>query len=209
MRTRTSSLLWVATLAGALTLTAAGCRQDMHDQAKYEPLEASTLFADGAASRPLVAGTVPRGFLREDDALYRGTLPGGEFVTRSPVPVTLELLARGRNRFDIFCSPCHGRLGDGNGMIVQRGYKRPSSFHSDRLREAAPGYYFTVMSNGFGQMASYASQLGIEDRWAVAAYLRALQLSRATPREALSEADLAALADASASASSEAAEAAH
>ena len=121
-----------------------------------------------------------------NDWKYPGT-------SSSSVPVTLELLERGRNRYDIFCSPCHGRLGDGNGMIVQRGYKQPSSFHSERLREAAPGYYFTVMTDGFGQMSGYASQLKVTDRWAAAAYIRALQLSQSAPREMLAAADLAAL----------------
>jgi mono/diheme cytochrome c family protein len=177
----------------AIALLALGCRQDMQDQARFEPLEASPLFADGAASRMPVAGTVARGLLREDDRLYLGLEPSGDLLAELPVPLTADLLAHGRKSFEAFCAPCHDRLGEGRGMIVRRGFKQPNSFHEPRLREAAPGYFFTVMTNGFGQMSSYADKLTAEERWAVVAYIRALQLSQAAPRELLSDGDLAAL----------------
>lgn len=150
----------------------------MKDQARHEPLEQSAFFADGRSSRTLVEGTIPRGFLREDDALYRGVGPDGKFVARIPVPVDAALLERGRNRFQIFCTPCHSRLGDGNGMIVQRGYKQAASYHTDRMRAIEDGYFFDVITNGFGQMQGYAAQVKPEDRWAIVSYIRALQLSR-------------------------------
>jgi mono/diheme cytochrome c family protein len=184
----------------ALALLAAGCRQDMQDQAKLEPLEASNLFANGAASRTPVAGTVARGQLREDDRFYLGVEPSGDLLAELPVPLTPELLASGRKNFEAFCSPCHSRLGDGRGMIVRRGFKQPRSFHEPRLRDAVPGYFFNVMTNGFGEMASYADKLTPAERWAVVAYLRALQISQAAPRELLSADDLEALARAAESA---------
>ncbi len=183
-----SSRSAIALLAVAIPLLG-GCRQDMHDQAKYEPLEASPLFADGAASRTPVEGTVARGMLREDTRFYRGMEPDGSFVVEIPVPVTGELVARGRERFDIFCSPCHGRAGDGQGMIVRRGFKRPESLHVDRLLQVQDGYFYDVISNGFGQMSSYAAQVKPADRWAIVAYVRALQLSRRAPAEMLTAAE--------------------
>jgi len=160
-----------------MAAAASGCRQDMHDAAKYEPLEISAFFKDQRASRPLVAGTIPRGHLKEDKLLYTGR--EGEALSETfPFPVTAGVLARGHERFDIYCSPCHARTGEGNGMIVQRGYKKPPSLHEDRLRAMAPGYFFQVMTNGFVTMPSYALQVGAEDRWAIAAYIKALQLSR-------------------------------
>lgn len=183
---RTSTPLAVASLA-LLALT--GCRQDMHDQAKYEPYEASDFFADGEASRKLVPGTVPRGWLRDDGHLYRGVGDDGGFATTLPMPLSRELLERGRERYEIFCSPCHGRTGDGVGMIVQRGFKRPSSFHEARLRDMPYGYFFDVMTNGFGEMSSYSAQVPVEDRWAIAAYLRVLQSSRNMPVTELPEGD--------------------
>ena len=192
-RTSRRRLARAFTVLAAVTLLA-GCRQDMHDQAKYEALEASPLFDDGAASRRPVEGTVARGHLAADSALHQGLDATGELVTELPLPLTAELVARGRERYDIFCSPCHGRTGDGLGMIVRRGYKQPASFHEARLRQAAVGYYFNVMTNGFGQMSSYASQVPPRDRWAIAAYIRALQLAREVPREALAPRDLEALA---------------
>ena len=156
---------------------APGCRQDMHDQPKYQPLEASTFFDDGRASRPRVPGTIARGRL-DDDALYvTGKMDTG-LSDVFPAPVTRAMLERGHQRFDIYCTPCHDRAGTGRGMIVLRGYKQPSSFHEDRLRTMPPGYFFDVMSNGFGVMPSYAAQVPIDDRWAIAAYIRALQLSQ-------------------------------
>ncbi len=158
----------------------------MHDQAKYEPYEASDFFADGLSSRRPVEGTVARGWLREDSHLYRGIGADGSFAKTLPVPATRDLLARGRERFEIFCSPCHGRVGDGRGMIVERGFKQPASFHDPRLRAMPVGYFFDVQTNGFGQMSSYASQVPVADRWAIAAYIQALQLSQNVPVEKLS-----------------------
>lgn len=173
---------------GALAL--AGCRQDMHDQAKVEPLEASAFFADGRASRAPVPGTVARGHLDDDPVLATGLDAAGEPVAELPVPVTRELLERGRERFEIFCTPCHDRVGTGQGMIVRRGYKRPQSFHTERLRTMPVGYFFDVATRGFGQMPSYARQVPVADRWAIAAYIRVLQLSQSAPVQELSQADL-------------------
>lgn len=158
-------------------LLLSGCRQDMHDQAKYEPLEQSDFFGDNRSSRPVVDGTVARGQLREDVHLYTGK-EGTQFVTEFPLPVTEELMARGQQRFNIYCTPCHDTTGSGNGMIVQRGFKRPPSFHIDRLRQVPVGYFYDVVTNGFGAMAGYADQVPVRDRWAIAAYIRALQLSQ-------------------------------
>jgi mono/diheme cytochrome c family protein len=167
----------VAMAIVVMTFAIAGCRQDMHDAPRYEPLEASTFFADGRGSRMLVANTVARGMLREDDHLYQGKI-GGELTDLFPMPVTEELMARGQERFDVFCSPCHGRTGQGNGMVVQRGFRAPPSYHEARLREAPAGYFFDVMTHGFGAMSDYAAQIPVNDRWAIAAYIRALQRSQ-------------------------------
>jgi len=161
----------------AVSLAMAGCRQDMHDAPSYDPLQATTFFANGAASRMLVANTVPRGLLREDTHLNEGKVDG-QLATTFPMPVTAEVMARGQERFNVFCSPCHGRTGSGNGMVVQRGFRAPPSYHEDRLRNAPVGYFFDVMTNGFGAMQDYASQVPVADRWAIAAYIRALQLSQ-------------------------------
>ena len=161
----------------AVALALAGCRQDMHDAPRYEPLEANTFFANGSASRMLVANTVPRGLLREDTHLNEGKVDG-RLATTFPMPVTADVMARGQERFNVFCSPCHGRTGSGNGMVVQRGFRGPPSYHEDRLRNAPVGYFFDVMTNGFGAMQDYASQVPVADRWAIAAYIRALQLSQ-------------------------------
>jgi mono/diheme cytochrome c family protein len=161
----------------ALGLALAGCRLDMHDAPRYDPLEASAFFADGRASRPLVANTVARGALRLDEHLYEGKVDG-ELTDAFPVPVTTEMMARGQERFNIYCAPCHGQTGQGNGMIVQRGFRAPASYHEERLRNAPVGYFFDVMTNGFGAMQDYAAQVPVADRWAIAAYIRALQLSQ-------------------------------
>lgn len=154
-----------------------GCRQDMHDQARYEPLEKSEFFADGRASRPLIPGTVARGQLQTDSHFYTGKV-AGQLVQTMPLPVTHTLLERGQERYNIYCAPCHDRVGNGEGMIVRRGFRHPPSFHIDRLREAPIGHFFDVMSHGFGAMADYAAQIPPPDRWAIAAYVRALQLSQ-------------------------------
>src|SRR5688572_25599241 len=149
----------------------------MHDAPRYEPLEASTFFSDGRASRALVANTVPRGHLREDEHLFTGKV-GGQLVTEFPMAVTAEVMARGQERFDVFCAPCHGRTGDGTGMIVQRGFRQPPSYYEERLLNAPVGYLYDVMTSGFGAMQDYSAQVPVADRWAIAAYIRALQLSR-------------------------------
>lgn len=159
-----------------------GCRQDMHDQPKIKPLRQSEIFADRRSARPLVPGTVARGTLREDTAFYTGKL-GKEFVKEIPVTVTAELLDRGRTQFQVFCSPCHGRTGRGDGMVVQRGFKAPPSYHIGRLRQMPIGYFYDVIANGFGAMADYAAQVPPGDRWAIAAYVRALQLSQYAPAD--------------------------
>lgn len=161
---------------GCLVLIA-GCRQDMHDQPRFEPLEANSFFSDHRSARPILKGVVARGDLQEDDHLYKGQENGAP-ATRFPFPVTKDVLLRGQERFNIYCSPCHGPLGNGEGMIVQRGLKQPPSFHIDRLREAPAGYFFTVISNGFGVMFDYADRVAPKDRWAIIAYIRALQLSQ-------------------------------
>jgi mono/diheme cytochrome c family protein len=161
----------------AVSLAVAGCRQDMHDAPRYEPLEASTFFANGQASRALVANTVARGLLREDTHLNEGKV-NGQLATNFPMPVTADVMARGQERFNVFCSPCHGKTGSGNGMVVQRGFRAPPSYHEERLRSAPVGYFFDVMTNGFGAMQDYSSQVPVADRWAIAAYIRALQLSQ-------------------------------
>jgi mono/diheme cytochrome c family protein len=155
----------------------AGCEQQMADQPRYEPLARSTFFGDNRAARPLVGGTVARGQLRSDELLYTGK-ERGKFVDTFPFPITRAVLARGQQRFNIFCSPCHDRVGTGQGMIVRRGYRAPPSFHMDRLRQAPAGHFFDVMTSGFGVMSDYAQQIQPEDRWAIVAYIRALQLSQ-------------------------------
>jgi hypothetical protein len=169
---------WMLTLCLLLfAFLISGCRQDMAEQPRYDPLEASTFFADGQSARPLIPGTVARGYLREDTELYTGK-SGKDFTHTFPFPVTQAVLERGRERYDIFCSPCHDRTGSGMGMIVRRGYTPPPSFHQDRLREAPVGYFFDVITNGFGAMPDYAAQIPPRDRWAIIAYIRALQLSQ-------------------------------
>ena len=149
----------------------------MHDQPKLKPLARSDFFADERASRPQVEGTIARGQLRDDSPFYTGKVDG-QLTDELPVPLTPELLATGRTRFDTFCAPCHGRTGEGNGMVVERGFKKPNSFHTERIRQMPIGHFFDAMTNGFGAMADYRAQVPVADRWAVAAYVRALQLSR-------------------------------
>ncbi len=149
----------------------------MHDQPRYEPLEASSFFEDGRASRPLLPGTVARDDLRADTPFYTGK-SGGTLVKDLPFPVTRQVLARGQERYDIFCAPCHDRVGSGLGIVVRRGFRPPPSLHTDRLREAPVGHFFEVMTHGSGAMADYAAQVSRRDRWAIAAYIRALQLSQ-------------------------------
>jgi len=171
LRTR---IFYVLTLFVAALVS---CRQEMADQPNYRPLVESDFFADGRSARPAIAGTVARGQLREDEQFYTGRL-GGEAAATFPFPVTRETLYHGQQRFDIFCSPCHDRVGNGQGMIVRRGFRAPPSLHIDRLRDSRPGYFFDVISRGFGTMPDYAEQIPPEDRWAIVAYIRALQLSQ-------------------------------
>jgi mono/diheme cytochrome c family protein len=166
----------VAALALA-AVVAAGCRQDMHDTPRYEAYEASDQFADGRASRIAPAGTVARGLLREDEALYTGKIEG-QTVDAIPFAITHADLRRGQQRYAIYCTPCHGQLGDGNGMVVQRGLRQAASYHQDRLREERIGYFYDVITNGFGAMQGYAEQVPVRDRWLIAAYIRALQYSQ-------------------------------
>lgn len=164
-------------LAGVFCLlTVAGCRQDMHNQPKYRPLRPSPLFADQSSARPLIEGTVARGTLQEDEAFFTGKT-GTATVKELPFQITDKDLDRGQERFNIFCTPCHDATGSGKGMVVQRGYRPPPSFHIDRLRSADPGYIFDVVTNGFGAMPDYRAQIDARDRWRIVAYVRALQLA--------------------------------
>lgn len=171
-----SGFRWFAVIA-AIVLES-GCRQDMHDQPKYKPLSVSSFFADGRSARPIPAGTVSRDQLDETDSIHTGNAPNGDFLDAIPAPVTEALLHRGQERYDIFCSPCHDLLGTGHGMVAQRGFKIPSDLSSDRVRNLPPGYIFQVITNGYQAMPDYEDQVPVEDRWAIVAYLRALELSR-------------------------------
>ena len=167
---------WIGFIFVGLVLEA-GCRTDMHVEPRYNPLAASSFFNDGRSERPLVDGTVARGQLRTNEHLYEGKV-NGQPATTFPFPITRQDLERGRERFNIYCTPCHGRLGDGNGVIVMRGLRPPPSYHIDRLRNAPLGHFFDVITNGYGAMYSYASRVPVEDRWRIIAYIRALQLSQ-------------------------------
>jgi len=176
-------------LAAVALAGIAGCRQDMHNQPKYIPLRASEFFTDGRSARLPVANTVGRDTRNEDTQFVKekelyldhyfftgkiGALEGDKF----PLPLTREVLERGQERFGIYCTPCHSRVGDGNGMIVSRGIKHPPSFHEERLKKAPIGHFYDVMTNGFGAMLNYSAQVKPEDRWAIAAYIRVLQVSQ-------------------------------
>jgi mono/diheme cytochrome c family protein len=181
------------TLLSCLALLGAGCRQDMHDQPKAKPQSKSNFFADGRTGRLPVEGTVARGDLREDDHLYRGKV-NGVFATTFPFRIDAAIMERGRERYTIYCTPCHGQTGLGNGMVVQRGFRtRAASHHIERLRLAPVGYWFDVITNGFGVMFGYAAQIPVKDRWAIIAYVRALQLSRNASIEDIPEAERPAL----------------
>jgi mono/diheme cytochrome c family protein len=158
-------------------IAVSGCRQRMADQPHQRPLDSSTFFADGMASRPIEPGTVARAGVEENPYVLTGKI-NGKPGAALPFPMTAALLARGQERYEIFCSPCHDRLGTGQGMIVRRGFRPARSFHEPRLRDAPAGHFFEVITLGFGPMPSYASQLSPRDRWAVIAYIRALQFSR-------------------------------
>ena len=163
--------------AMAAAMLLAGCRQDMQDQPKFIPQRGTTFFADGRSVRPQVAGTVARNQMHENEYFYTGMVSGKE-GDGFPIALTPEVMQRGQERYNIYCTPCHSRVGNGDGMIVQRGYRPAGDFHTDRLRNAPLGHFFNVMTNGYGAMPDYSAQLTPEDRWAVVAYIRALQLSQ-------------------------------
>jgi mono/diheme cytochrome c family protein len=183
----------VVALLALGSIGAMGCRQDMHDQPKLKPYRSSDFFADGSGMRALPAHTVAQGSLREDTHFFTGRMADGSMATELPMPMTKALLERGQDRFKIYCTPCHGQLGDGRGMVVRRGYKQPTSYHDERLRQVPIGYFFDVMTNGFAVMPSYAAQVAPADRWAIAAYIRALQLSQHVDAASLTAEQRAAL----------------
>jgi len=157
-------------------LVSTGCRRDMYDQPHYEPYEPSRFFADGTSSRPDIVGTVARGQLRGDSLYYEGKIDG-KLADVFPFPIDEATIETGRDRYMVFCTPCHGRLGDGRGMVVRRGFSPPPTFHSDYLRQKPVGHYFDVISHGYGAMYSYAARIPVQHRWAIAAYIRTLQYS--------------------------------
>lgn len=173
-----------------LVFALGGCRQDMHNQPRYKSLAATDFFGDGRSARPEIAGTMPRGrsslgvpdpaFLRVDQARYTGKI-NAEDIDYFPFPITPDDLQRGQQRFNIYCSPCHSRIGDGNGMVVRRGYRQAASYHTEKLMKAPVGHFFDVVTNGFGAMPSYATRVEPDDRWRIAAYIRVLQFSEAAP----------------------------
>jgi cytochrome c553 len=167
---------FLGAVCAVLVLT--GCRQDMYNQPRYKPYAADPFFADGASARPLPPHTVARGHADLDTGYFEGQTDEGKLLEALPMPVTRAMLDRGRERFDIYCAVCHGRTGEGNGMIVQRGFPSPPSYHIERLRNAPAGYLYHVISDGYGVMYSYAARVAPADRWAIVAYIRALQLSR-------------------------------
>jgi cytochrome c len=173
---------WICVYLWLIALIA--CRQDMHNQPRYKPLAATEFFGDGRSARPEIEGTVARGHLRIDQARYTGKVNDQE-VDYFPFPITRADLERGQERFNIFCSPCHSRIGDGNGMVVRRGFRQAASYHTQRLIDAPVGHFFFVMTNGFGAMPSYGSRIEPDDRWRIAAYVRVLQFSQNAPLDAV------------------------
>lgn len=191
-RNRFRLLLLIAGVCG-ICVGGTSCRRDMQDQPRMKPYRGTTFFSDGLSGRPPIPGTVARGFLRSDSEYYTGKKSGpsvsapntntaenpfADDTDTFPFPVTEETVRRGRERYDIFCSVCHGLTGNGDGMIVRRGFRRAASFHDDRLRQAPVGHFFDAITNGWGAMPPYASQIPVQDRWAIVAYVRALQLSQ-------------------------------
>jgi len=169
---RVCFLLLTATVAAGTA-----CRVDMHVQPRYDPYQPSTFFADGRSERPMVPGTVAHGMLRTDELRYTGSV-NGVVANEFPFPITRADLARGQERFNIYCTPCHDYTGSGHGMLPQRGFQQPPSYHLQRLRDAPVGHFFQVITNGYGAMYSYADRVAPDDRWRIAAYIRALQLSQ-------------------------------
>jgi len=164
-----------ASFSGMILL--AGCRQDMHNQPKFYPQRGTTFYADGRSVRPQVENTVARGQLNEDDYFHTGLMNGQE-GNALPFPVNMDVLARGQEQYNVYCTPCHSRVGNGAGMIVQRGYAKAGNFHTARLLSAPLGHFFNVITNGYGAMPDYSAQVTPEDRWAIVAYIKALQLSQ-------------------------------
>jgi hypothetical protein len=172
-----SKVSQAAVVLAAMSL--AGCaRLDMQDQPKYKPQRPSDFFADGRSDRPEPEGTVARGSLDDDTAYYEGKDAAGKDIEAFPIAVDRVFVVRGQQRFDAFCAPCHGRIGNGLGMIVRRGFKQPPSYHIDRLRNAPVGHFYDVITNGYGAMLNYSQQVNVRDRWAIVAYIRALQYSQ-------------------------------
>jgi mono/diheme cytochrome c family protein len=167
-------------VAACLLVVAAGCRQDMHNTPTAQPLRESHFVKGVSSARPLVEGTIARGTLQDDAAFFTGK-SDAVLVNALPFPLTADVLDRGEQRYNIYCAPCHGVSGNGDGMIVKRGYRQPPSYHVERLRTAPLGHYYDVMTNGFGAMPDYRAQIAPRDRWAIAAYVRALQLSQHAP----------------------------
>jgi mono/diheme cytochrome c family protein len=176
LRSSRSRAITFIGLCASIVLLAA-CGENMRRNSRIKAYEPSAFYPDEQSARPVISGTVALGMLESDELLYTGKT-GGQDATEFPFPVTRGLLERGQNRYDIYCSPCHGLVGDGNGMIVQRGLSPPPSFHQQRLRDAPAGHFFDVITNGYGRMYSYAARVAPEDRWAIIAYIRALQLSQ-------------------------------
>jgi cytochrome c553 len=173
---------------GAAAMLLSGCRMDMHIQPKYLPYEPTDFFADGRSERQPIPGTVARGQLRTDELFYTGKVNGVE-ADQFPFPITRADLERGRERFNIYCTPCHDYTGTGNGMVVQRGFPQPPSYHTQRLREAPVGHFYGVITDGFGAMYSYAARIEPADRWRIAAYIRVLQMSQNATVQAVPPAD--------------------
>ena len=203
----------------ACLLTFTGCRMDMQDQPKMKPFRGTTFFGDGLSARTPVEGTIPRGYLRSDTEFFTGKKKGSQTsgpgasqtpsgptpttvtgataqsvfpddIDYFPIPINEDVVTRGRSRYEIFCSVCHGLTGKGDGMIVRRGFRRAASFHDDRLRQAPVGHFFDAITNGWGAMPSYAPQIPVQDRWAIIAYIRALQLSQQNSQPTASPAPL-------------------
>jgi hypothetical protein len=172
--------------------TSQGIEHGMEDQPKVNPMTTSDFFSDGRAARQIVAGTVSRGHEKEDTLLYTGKVNGKE-ADIFPFPVTRAILERGRERFDINCAVCHARTGQGDGVVIQRGFPHPPSYYTEDFRKMPVGHYFDVMTNGFGTMYSAAERVSVEDRWAIAAYIRALQASRMASLEDVPEPERTAL----------------
>lgn len=171
-----------------LSLALSGCRQDMHDNPRIDPLEAHDFWADGMGSRQLPEGTIAQGLLKEDAHYWQGKTESGEFAASFPIEIDRAVLEHGQTRYEVFCSVCHDSTGQGQGMIVRRGFKQPPSLHEARLHELPAGYLYDVISNGFGTMSPYRNQISVDDRWAIVAYVRALQLSRNAPAAELPDA---------------------